>query len=276
MAQTLLTLGRGLAVLELIAASDRHLTAKELSDSSGVNLSTTYQVLRTLRDGEYIVRHKGGGYSLGPAVLRIAGQLDAMPTLPRVVEDALNTLFEKTGETSYLVGWWLSRIVMASILEGAHALRVGRLDVGYSGTPHARASCMSILAFLTSEDVRAYLADFELDRRTSFTLDSIEAIESKLRTIRRQGYAVDNQEFALGIACYSAPVFEAGGFPKFSLTVSLPVARLESKETDIINEVLRASALASRGLGYQGRLPNPTVSSLVQSVADPNDDDGSS
>lgn len=268
MAQTLLTLGRGLAVLELIAASDRHLTAKELSDSSGVNLSTTYQVLRTLRDGEYIVRHKGGGHSLGPAVLRIAGQVAVMPTVPKVVEDALRTLFENTGETSYLVGWWLSRIVMSSILESAQALRVGRLDIGYSGAPHTRASCMSILAYLTSQDVRAYLADFELDRRTPFTLDSMDAIEAKLLTIRRQGYAVDNEEFALGLACYSAPVFETEGFPRFSLTVSLPVARLASRETEIINDVLMTSAAASRGLGYRGPLPNATVSSLTQSVSD--------
>src|SRR5687767_7346503 len=53
MAQTLLTLGRGLTILELVSASKRPVSANALSTSSGVNLSTTYQILRTLRDGEY-------------------------------------------------------------------------------------------------------------------------------------------------------------------------------------------------------------------------------
>lgn len=255
MAQTLLTLERGLTILELVSASKRPVSANELSTSSGVNLSTTYQILRTLRDSEYVVRHRGGTYSVGAAVLRMAGQLRAMPSAHPPAESALKGLFLGTGETSYLTGWWLSRIVIFSALEGNQALRVGRLDVGYSGAPHARASCKGIMAYLLPEDVRSYLAEFELEPLTPNTLTSIEALEKDLQRIRDRGYAIDGEEFAIGLVCYSAPIFDLEGFPRYSLTVSLPKARVGSRESDMVEPLLVAARTASRSLGYRGDFP---------------------
>jgi len=260
--QTLLTLGRGLLILELVSASKGPVGARALSTSSGVNLSTTYQILRTLRDGEYVVRHRGGAYSVGPAVVRMAGQLRAMPSALPAVESALKGLFLGTGETSYLVGWWLSRIVICSAFEGDQALRVGRLDVGYSGAPHARASCKAIMAYLRPEDVRSYLAEFELEPLTPNTLTTLDMLERDLKRTRARGYAVDGEEFALGVVCYSAPVFDADNFPRYSLTVSLPQARVGSRELAIVDHLLGAARTASRSLGYRGAFPRKGVASL--------------
>lgn len=208
-------------------------------------------------------------YSVGPAVVRMAGQLHAMPSAPPAVESALQALFQGTGETSYLVGWWLSRIVICTSLEGDQTLKVGRLDVGYSGAPHARASCKAIMAYLLPEDVRSYLAEFELEQLTPNTLTSIEAVEADLKRARNRGYAIDGEEFALGVVCYSAPIFDSEGFPRFSLTVSLPKARVNSRQKDLVEPVLGAARWASRSLGFTGPFPNKSIVSLApQSFAE--------
>ena len=64
----LLTLDRGIRVLEEIAHSDGRATAKTLSASLEINLGTTYQLLRTLQANGYVNRRAGGRYQLGARI----------------------------------------------------------------------------------------------------------------------------------------------------------------------------------------------------------------
>lgn len=152
--------------------------------------------------------------------------------------------------------------MICASLEGDQTLKVGRLDVGYSGAP-TRASCRAIMAYLRPEDVRSYLTEFELEQLTPDTLTSIEAVEADLKRIRTRGYAIDGEEFALGVVCYSAPVFDSAAFPRYSLTVSLPKARVKSRQSNLVEHVTDAARSASRSLGYTGPLPNKGIVSLA-------------
>lgn len=259
MSDTLLTLQRGLRLLELLAERGRPMGARELSELSGINTSTTYQLIKTLRVEEYLVR-QDGGYTLGPSVGRLAGQFRAMPTPPSVAIQALANLRLAVGERCYMAGWWLSRIVMIRTDDPAPTNVPARLGPGYSGAPHARASCKAILAYLSPEFVRKYLRDSDISARTPGTRVSIDAIESDLRLTRRRGYATDEEEYEVGTSCVAAPIFDASGQPVYSLTITASTATYRVKKDTFRSSLLAVTSQASTKFGYQGPIPNTSAS----------------
>src|SRR5262245_51058231 len=64
----LLTLDRGIQVLEQIARGQGRATAKSLTADLGINLGTCYQLLRTLQAHGYVHRLHGGRYGLGTRI----------------------------------------------------------------------------------------------------------------------------------------------------------------------------------------------------------------
>ena len=114
-----------------------------------------------------------------------------------------------------------------------------------------------------TESVREYLGDFEMVQNTGNTLVKQSEIERDLVETRKRGYAIDDEEFAVGVTCFSAAIFDRAGFPRFSLTTSVPTARLRDLHRNLVAHVVESAAKASRGLGYRGPLPSETVSTLV-------------
>jgi hypothetical protein len=83
----------------------------------------------------------------------------------------------------------------------------------------------------------------------------------ELQNIRRQGYALDLEEFSEGICCVSAPFLDADGTPAGSFTVALPVARFQRSQRDMVAAVREAGAIATNLLrtGMSGPLTGRTA-----------------
>jgi IclR family acetate operon transcriptional repressor len=250
---TLHTLERGLQVLEAVASSDGTATAKVLSRQLELKLATCYHLLRTLLASGHIVRLPGGCYDVGPRAGSLSRHLQRRSGPSPELAVILTRLHNKTHETSYLSGWHHGSIVLQHYLSGLHTLNVGNLDVGYTGYMHARASCKAVLAFLPHEQVAAMFEGVELDAVTSRTITSFDDLVLELATIRRQGYALDDEEFNEGISCVSAPFFTESGTPAGAFTVSAPLTRFSRSHLRLIIEVREAAAMATGQL-KTGRL----------------------
>lgn len=254
----LLSLRRGLHILEAIATSNGATTARALSQETGIKIGTCYHILRTLEDDGYVVRLPGNRFGLGSRIAYLHDhyrvQLAPAPELVAI----LAQLHDEIGETSYISGWYGDSIVLQRYIEGRHAVRVRSLEIGYSGFAHARASGKAILAFLPEERVRAYLAAQGMARRTANTITDVDAFVAHLRDVARQGHAVDREEFADGVSCVAAPVFDRGEFPVGAYTLSLPSHRFEERLPALTSAVRRAGVNGSVALGYLGIYPPQT------------------
>jgi DNA-binding IclR family transcriptional regulator len=74
-------------------------------------------------------------------------------------------------------------------------------------------------------------------------------------TARTRGYAVERQEFEDGIGFVSAPYFDLAGTVAGSLTVAMPVARLDTDEASIARTVTFHAAAASHPAARPGPQP---------------------
>jgi DNA-binding IclR family transcriptional regulator len=251
----LLSLKRGLRILEAIANSNGSATAKALSQETRIKIGTCYHILRTLEDEGYIVRLPGSRFGLGSRVAFLHDNFRAHLAPPPELLDILAKLHEEVGETSYISGWYGENIVLQRYLEGTHAVHVRSLEIGYSGFAHARASGKAILAFLPEDRVRSYLSIQRMARRTARTITETDVFVQHLRDVAQQGYAVDREEFADGVSCVSAAIFDRSQFPVGAYTISLPSSRFDERLSALTQAVRKAGVNASVALGYLGTYP---------------------
>ena len=61
---------------------------------------------------------------------------------------------------------------------------------------------------------------------TSNTLLSVNEVQQQLSEVRRQGYAVDNEELEYGLVCLGVAIVDSTGKPVGAISVSGPVTRM--------------------------------------------------
>jgi IclR family acetate operon transcriptional repressor len=251
----LLTLDRGIKVLEEIARGDGLATAKSLGSSLNINLGTMYQLIRTLQGNGYIHRLPGGRYHLGPRIGFLIDHYEVQTALPQTILDHLHELQRATDETVYASLAQGSTIAIVAAKEGTQRVRVGKSTIGYSAFPHARASGKVFLAFVEPDDLDDYFEDRNLERLTENTITDWGQLLTEFKVIRGRGLSFDREEFDKGISCIAAVVLGSGGEPFGAYAASLPVGRFESDRDSVAVALLKAAEAASRDLGYQGDYP---------------------
>lgn len=244
----LLTLARGLAVLEFVASADRP-SIKEVGARLGLNPTTVYHLVNTLQDHDYIRKDSDGRLRIGASVVPLQDAFVRGNDLSQAARDAVQRLSSVTGETAYFAEWRGGTLVLQAVIEGVRPVRVGGLMVGTSGDEHARASGKAVLAYLPPEELEAYLNSHTLNPRTPNTITDPGALARELAKVGRLGYAIDLEEFVEGVCCVAAPYLKANGLPGGAVSVSVPKASFDRSRAALTEACVEAAADLSRKLG---------------------------
>jgi IclR family acetate operon transcriptional repressor len=107
---------------------------------------------------------------------------------------------------------------------------------------------------MSDKEVSDLLATTELERYTPRTTVSIGEVLDRVRIVRRQGYAFDDEERYAGVQCVAAPIFDHSGRVVAAIGISGPTPRMIRATEKALSEAVRAASrqISSR-LGYLGR-----------------------
>jgi len=246
---------RALSVLEWIASQRSEPSAREVATALDLNLTTCYHLINTLLSRGYLVKSEHRRFRLGPKVAFLYQSFARTLQPARDLLPILQGLSRATDETAYLAGWERGDVVLQAVVEGPHALRVTGLYPGLRGAAHARASGKAVLAYLSRGDLERFLAEHSLTPLTANTITDPKRLCDALGAVARDGIAVDQEEFAVGICCIAAPFFGFDGTVRGALTVSMPASRFAASQDLCREAVLSAGERASRMLGYGGEYP---------------------
>jgi DNA-binding IclR family transcriptional regulator len=109
---------------------------------------------------------------------------------------------------------------------------------------HCSASGKMILSQLTAAQRRRLLAHAPLERFTPATLTDPARIDRELERVRRDGYAIDNEEFLPGLLCLAVLVPAPSGRSNLCVAVQAPSIRLTPKKALGLLPALRRAASA--------------------------------
>lgn len=254
-ADTLQSVARALGLLEAIAEAPSS-SAQQLANAQALRPATTYHLLNTLLAYGYVLKD-GRGYRLGPRIGVLAQALERDLQPDQKTMSVVRHLAERAGETVYLSRWQQGDVVITAVAEGRHPVRVSGVHVGLRGHAFARASGKALLAFGPAERLTGYLATASLEALTPNTRVTTEGVMAELERTRERGYAVDEEEFTLGVCCVAVPVgTHRPSPPSLALTVSLPATRFPM----VRDEVVTALHLAARELEGDERGTRPSAS----------------
>ncbi len=254
---------RALLVLSLVAEHPQGLTAREISNALGINISTCYHILNTLAASGYLDRQPHNQvYLLGPQipflnnafVQSLASQEvvppleDTMwstgllaPSLVGRLRSLMYRLTEQTQEPSYLACWRYGEIVLQAIVEAPQAAKVTKLYVGYRGQAHCHALGKVLLAYSDPVLVEKYLDVHPLTPFGPNTIVQRSRFVDELNDIVRQGYSIDNEEFATDTCCIATPIFAPQGHVVAALAISFTPDVLARRAEWLITQAIRAA-----------------------------------
>jgi IclR family transcriptional regulator, acetate operon repressor len=239
------SVSRALHLLELISELGGRATLSELAGHAGLNVSTSHHLLATLVARGYVARSgTRGGYHLGSKILQLSTARVRQAGLIDLAAPYLRKLNEETGETVHLATLQGEDLVTLAKLEAHHAVRIDAGTVGKSDAAHATATGKAILAWVPERQMLRVLAGKGMSRFTDNTITDITGLIEELRHVRRNGFAMDREEFQAGVICVGAAVRDHSGGVIGSISVSTPASRADEAHLARITELLKQATRA--------------------------------
>jgi len=244
------SLTRALTLMRHLAASGDGMSLTELSEAAGLPPSTTHRLLTTL-ESERFVRPdpQGGVWRIGVAAFFVGTAFARSRDKLSLARPYLRRLMEMTGETANLFVESDGEAICIGQIESRHAMRA-ITGVGGRVLLHSSGAGKALMAHMDPARRQRILASMTLPRETQRTITDREQFEAALHDARNLGYAVDDEEHALGLRCVAAPVFDEFGRAVAAISVSGPSARIPVERLPTLGRMVAQAALeATRDYG---------------------------
>jgi DNA-binding IclR family transcriptional regulator len=233
---------RALSILELLASRNHGLSTSEISRAAKVPKSSTSYLLRTLVGRGYVHRDETGQHTLGIRVLSLGGQAMQGMALRELAMPHLRQIVETTRLGSHL-----------AILDHGDAVYIERIESpgfikmdiwnGRRVAPQATAVGKALICQLSREEVQEIAGLHPLRQVSPRTIVTLPHLFEELAAIRRRGYAIDDEEHAVGVRCVAAPVFAASGEVVAAIGVSGTVSQVSDDYLLSLGKIVQTAAL---------------------------------
>lgn len=212
---------------------------------------SVHRMLNQLESGGLLARGLGGRlYTPTQRLAQLAENILGTDTHRAVRHAVLNQLVADVGESCNLTALSGADVIYLDRVESAFPLRM-ELKPGTRVPIHCSASGKLFLAHLAPARRNALLDALALESYTATTLTTRAALEDELAQIKRQGYAVDAEEFVDGLVCVAVPVEKSGSTSlRCAVAVQAPSARSPLQHILLLVPRLKEAAVAlSRTMG---------------------------
>jgi IclR family transcriptional regulator, KDG regulon repressor len=234
---------RALSILELLASKHHGLSTSEISRLAKVPKSSTSYLLRTLVNRGYVHRDsETGQHRLGIRILSLGGQAMQGMALREVALPHLRHIVEQTRLGAHL-----------GVLDHGDAVYVERIESpgfikmdiwnGRRVAPQATAIGKALICHMDKREVQEIVARHRIVPASSKTIMSVSRLMVELAATRQRGYAIDDEEHAVGVRCVAAPVFAATGEAVAAIGTSGTVSQISDAYLSSVGNIVRTAAL---------------------------------
>lgn len=243
---------RLIALLELIASKDVFVSLQGLAEETGMPKPTLHRMLQQLEGAGLLIRQSDGRhYGTGARLRRLAENLLLNATQHGARHAVLRDLVDEIGESCNVTALSGNEIVYLDRVETREPLRF-YLHAGSRVPVHASASGKMILSQLSPAQRRRLLAHAPLVRHTPNTITDLGRLEEQLERIRRDGYALDDEEFLPGLVCAAVLVPTEQERSNLCVALQAPIVRLTTEQAASLVPALRRAALAMSEIESEG------------------------
>ncbi len=249
------SLVRALTLVNRLAAADEGITLTEVAQQVGLSPSTAHRLLTTLEQERYVhFDAERRLWSVGVQAFVAGSAFLKTRSLVGTARPHMRALMEESEETVNLAVEDQAEAIYLSQVECRQMMRAfarpgGRVPLHCSGVGKA------LLSAMPDGDLAKILHRQGLSRVTVKTINTTPALRGDLAQARARGYAIDDEEHAVGMRCVAAVVFNEGAEPVAAVSLSGPMARIPDERIPLLGDLVRRRADAIT-VQLGGVLPN--------------------
>lgn len=236
------SLGRGLAVMEILARHPAGMTLTEMAEEAGLTRAGARRFLLTLTAAGY-ASQSGRLFSLSPRLLTVARTWLSGASLWTFAAPIMREVagrFDEACNAAVLSG---EDVVYVERIPGRRILSVA-LDVGTRLPAYCTSMGRVLLAGLGPDELKAFLASAKLEPRTARTVANPAALGEAIGKARTDGFAVVDEELELGLRSIAVPINDRSGRTVAAINVSTQSARFSTAAME--REILPVLGQAKR------------------------------
>lgn len=243
------SVARAIAALNILAASTTPLGVRELARQLDVAPSIAQRLVRTLSNAGFIEQiEETSRYTIGYRAFLVGNAFIGQSSIHSVVMPELYALADQQ------INGFLGVLRDRAVVYLANVQSTGPIALthrpGSQTYLHSTSLGKALLAEMTDQQIRALLGSDPLPRLTNTTKVTVNQLLAEMKSIRSQGYALNEEENRVGVFSVGAVVRDASNRVIGALSGGVPSAILNKKErTRIIGLVVQAAKNASRRLG---------------------------
>jgi DNA-binding IclR family transcriptional regulator len=247
-------LDKSLLILDILANTAGEIDLSTLTKLTRIPKSTLLRLLTTLKNHNYVLQDpQSRRFRLGWALIYLGKAAEQSFDLIHVVHPYLEELASQTGETASLV-----------LLDGDHAVYVdqvtssniirGNPSVGSPLHLNCTSSGKILLNAFSEQKLESFLKRTKLTKKTEKSIVDPLVLQEEIRRVRKQGYALDDEETEIGGRCAAAPVHDKEGKIVASISVVGPSTRIRQSDlVSLARLVTQAAGRASGALGFENK-----------------------
>lgn len=215
------SLDRGLQALDILAKYES-LGVTELAQLLEVDKSTASRIIETLKQHDMVqtVRNTRK-YKLGFRVLHLGEGLRKSLNVIDIARPILREVSHELGQSVHLCAYNNSTVYVIDQVVSNQQYTMSAM-VGMIEPIHSSSVGKCILSYRREDIIHTILEGYEYKIYTPKTITNKEDLLQELKKIKEQGYAVDDEEMALGVRCIAAPVFDYRNSVRYSIGISGP------------------------------------------------------
>ncbi len=234
------SLDRGLAVIRSFDADNSEQTLSDVARATGLTRASARRFLHTLVELGY-VRTDGRLFALRPKILELGYAFLSSLSLPEVALPHLESLVELVHESSSVSVLDGDEVVYVARVPTRRIMRIA-ISVGTRFPAYATSMGRVLLAGQTDDWLDGYFASAALVNITSRTVADVKKLRTELNRVRRDGYALVDQELEEGLRSLAAPIRDRDGRVAAAINVSTHSSR---GSVDQLRQTMLAPLLAT-------------------------------
>jgi DNA-binding IclR family transcriptional regulator len=220
-------------LLAALLQQEGPLRVTDAAERLGVSVSTAHRLLAMLVYRDFAEQQEDRRYRAGP-VWRAATPPEApVARLREVALPHLRRLVDDLGETANVAVLAGSDVRFVATVECDHVLRVGD-RTGRTLPAHLASGGKAMLARLPADERDSLLTDLDVATRAR--------LSRELATVRRRGYALNDQATESGLTAVGVAVPDVPGGLRAGLSLAVPTARYRRDLLPIWTQALAAAA----------------------------------
>ncbi|EOV9527986.1 IclR family transcriptional regulator [Bacillus cytotoxicus] len=229
---------KAVEIIDYLRDIETPVTLMEICTVLKINKGTASKIMNSLLDLNLVMRDElTNRFTMGSRLIGYGAVATKQFNIETITAPIMEELHSKFGETLHLGIEQNGRMMYLRKYEAVSPVNL-RSRVGQTIPLYASAMGKATLAAKPNQEIYNYYHAAEIIRYTENTITNFEHFMAEIERIRKRKYAVDNEEYELGVQCVAIALTKFGK-NHGAISISVPKYRMnDNLRGDIIDSLL--------------------------------------